>query len=179
MKKLFKMFATLFAVSVLAFSFASCANDSSSDDNSNSLSSSGTLATFVYEKESSGEQMKLDADKAALGKEKTGIDFTAYIGKTLTSYKYKLYKFYDSEWEYVEYNKMTCESKTIWDSTTVLQKGTYEFADDSDFTDGELTLTQTHNWDSEKKELIEESATRTISINDGKIEIYDEVYTKL
>ena len=47
MKKLFKMFATLFAISFLAFGFASCANDSNDNSSSaaSSSSSSGSSST--------------------------------------------------------------------------------------------------------------------------------------
>lgn len=188
MKKLFNLFATILAVSFLAFGFASCSNDSSDSSSSTAATaSSSTTTTNTTTASSTGATFSNSEDKGAIDswtekqnegfKRDNNVDLSAYLGKKIDIKRVKSFVFAESTWEEKEGDILYCEGKEIANPSKVKGKGTYTTTS-GNFTDGVLALTQTHGWDNENKKLKEESNTASITIAGGKFTLGSTEYTK-
>ena len=187
MKKLFNLFATILAVSVLTIGFASCANDSSDSSSSSSSAASssssssaaatalttattGAKAKFVYEGSTKDQEITTENAEPITKDLKDGlkVDLKDYIGKSVKTKNTYYYVFKDSEWSKVEYSLWSYEGKTVYEETTTDKKGTYTVTS-GDFDNGTLVLKQTHSYSREKKTFEEvTSPDTTITIAGGK-----------
>ena len=188
MKKLFNLFATILAVSVLTIGFASCANDSSDSSSSRAATaSSSTTTTNTTTASSTGATFSNSEDKGAIDswtekqnegfKRDNNVDLSAYVGKKIDIKRVISFVFAESTWEEKEGDVLYCEGKEIANPSKVKGKGTYTTTS-GNFTDGVLALTQTHGWDKENKKLKEESNTASITIAGGKFTLGSTEYTK-
>ncbi len=187
MKKLFKMFATILAVSVLTIGFASCANDSSDSSSSSSSAASssasgvpatisaGAKATFIAVK-GEGER-EITKDNLEEGKKMTGKDLSAYIGKKIKNKNTRYYVFKDSEWVHGDYTIMTVEGKTVYEEDTPDAKGTYTITS-GDFNEGVVALSYTHMMNWSTKTMEEKTGNENITIAGGKIKDSKYEYSK-